>query len=74
MNSCIGSKEELVAKQLLNGAMVTMNHDTTDCMEGGDKNSNLKMTLRFLLSVPDFVLKVTVNLNSSLLLSSKKYF
>lgn len=29
MSSCISSKEELVAKQLVNGAMVTMNHDTT---------------------------------------------
>lgn len=29
MSSCISSKEELVAKQLVNGAMVTMNRDTT---------------------------------------------
>lgn len=29
MSSCISSKEELVAKQLVSGAMVTMNHGTT---------------------------------------------
>ena len=33
MSSCIGSKEELVAKQLVSGAMVTMNRGTTVCMK-----------------------------------------
>lgn len=49
MSSCIGSKEELVAKQLLNGAMVTMNHDTTDCM-GGNKKFKFKNDLNLHVS------------------------
>lgn len=48
MSSCISSKEELVAKQLVNGAMVTMNHDTTQFV--WKKIIKFKMTQVFTCS------------------------